>query len=347
MIVTTPDKPRYSLIVAAYNVEGFIGKCLSSLLSQQHENFEIIAVNDGSTDKTLDVIRHYANDPRLIIIDKINGGAGDARNAGINRSRGDYLMFVDGDDWVEPDLIRNIEMALNEEPDADFLVFSFYEVYGEARYKHYCTADLWLMTNSPCNKIFHRHLFDSARFEVDMGYEDLAIIPYLFAISAKPLTVGATLYNYRRDRIGSAMNSTNIDHFYDLPKAALRCLERIDIDEQSGILAPMKYRFGADWKRKFLTVEIFIPGVLHRSRSITDRATRRRYIAEMMRRFPKRTDIHLDIVNKRYGRKMALAAALYRCGFDHIAHFILHDMGAIRCWAQTLLRSLTGAKRAR
>ncbi|MGN8158607.1 glycosyltransferase family 2 protein [Salinisphaera sp. SWV1] len=347
MRAETPRTPRYSIIVAAYNVENLISDCLASLLSQQVDDYEIIIVNDGSTDGTLNVIQTFADVSRITLIDKSNGGLSDARNAGIDQSRGDYLMFVDGDDWIEPNTLLCLEKTLKQKPECDLLVFGFYEVHGKTRYPRPHVADFWKMTNSACNKLFARSLFGDDRFDRGIWYEDLAIVPALFARARQPTTVNELLYNYRRDRPTSIMNTVDFDRVYDLPIAAMRCIDRIQHDEATGRIVPMAQHLGENWKNRFLTVEIFIPGVLHRSRSITDRATRRRYIAEMMRRFPKRTDIRLDIVNKRYGRKMALGAALYRCGFDHIAHFILHDMGAIRCWAQTLLRSLTGAKRAR
>ncbi len=340
MTTATSNSPRYSLIVAAYNVESLINDCLVSLLSQQEENYEIIVVNDGSTDGTLDVVKTFAEDPRLIIVDKQNGGLSDARNTGIDTARGDYLMFIDGDDWIEHDTLLCFEKTLAAEPEADLLVFGFYEVHGTTRYRSPHVADLWQMTDSACNKLFARALFNDVRFDRGIWYEDLAIVPMLFARARRPVTVHALLYNYRRDRPDSIMNTVDLDRVYDLPFAALRCVERIHSDEAAGRIAPMAPRFGKDWEQRFLTIEIFIPGVLHRSRMIADRATRRRYIDEMMKRFPNRADIKLGVVNERYGRKMALGAAFYRSGLNSIAHFILHDTGAIKRWTQSKLKAL-------
>lgn len=332
MVVSTSKSPTFSFIVAAYNVEDWVDACLHSLLVDEMQDCEIIVVNDGSTDGTLARIERYADDPRLVIVDQANGGLGDARNTGIKAARGDYLMFVDGDDWVEPHTVRSFKAALSEQPEADLLVFGFYEVYGEQRYPNPRIADFWQMTNSACNKLFHRSLFDNLGFDSRIWYEDLALVPVLFARADHPRTLDAILYNYRRDRETSIMNTIDFERNFDLLTAASRCLARIHADEASGRTRPMTERFGEDWEARFITVEIFIPGVLHRARQISKRDIRRRYIAEMMQRFPDRRAIRPHIVGEKYGRKMRLGSALYRRGQDRAAHWLLHDTGAVRQW---------------
>lgn len=329
---SSSDAPRYSIIVPAYNVSPYIGACLDSLLVEQAFDCEILVVNDGSTDDTQAVVERYADDPRLHIIDKTNGGLSEARNTGIDIARGEYFLFVDGDDWLEPDAIPRFDHALEDSPGADLLVFGFYEVYGETRRENRCTADFWQMTNSACNKLFHRRLFDSVRFDPGLWYEDLALVPCLFARARLPLTLDAILYNYRRDRDDSIMNSLDTERLYDLPVAALRCLERIHDDEVTGRIPPVEPRFGADWEEKFITIQIFIPGVLHRSRAIDDRSTRQRYIKEMMARLPDRSQIKLGTVAEKYGLKMGLGSLLYRGGHDRLAHLLLHDTGRLKQW---------------
>lgn len=97
---------KVSIIVPIYNVEKYIQRCVKSLMSQEYHNIEIILVNDGSPDRSLDIINKLkVMDSRIIVIDKNNGGVSSARNAGIKQSSGDYLMFVDGDDWIEPNYV--------------------------------------------------------------------------------------------------------------------------------------------------------------------------------------------------------------------------------------------------
>ncbi|WP_423823468.1 glycosyltransferase family A protein [Salinisphaera sp. SPP-AMP-43] len=336
--------PTYSIIVAAYNVAEYIDDCLSSLLVDTVENCEIIVVNDGSTDNTRLVIARYENDPRVRVIDKRNGGVSDARNQGLMAARGRYIMFVDGDDWLEPNLIPAFDAAIQQHPGTDFITFSFYEVYGTERYPHYCRADFWGMTNSPCNKLFHRDLLENIQFDCDIAYEDLAVVPYLFTRATAPLTLDALLYNYRRDRLASAMNSVDPGHLSQLVEAAQRSISKILHGEATGEIAPVAPRLGHDWQERFETIEIFIPGVLHFSRKIPDRRTRRDYIKQMMARLPDRQRIQPDIVQQKYGRKMALGSRLYRMGHSELAHFLLHDTGAIK---HRLLHPLSNLPRNR
>lgn len=96
-------KPKISVIVPIYNVGKFLDKCVSSLIIQTYDNLEIILVNDGSTDNSLAICRHFESiDSRVCVIDQQNKGLVGARKAGVIQSKGDYITYVDGDDWVEP-----------------------------------------------------------------------------------------------------------------------------------------------------------------------------------------------------------------------------------------------------
>lgn len=100
-------KPKISIIVPIYNVENYLGRCLDSILAQEYEDFEIIAINDGSTDNSLTILQEYAEkDNRISIIDKINNGVSSARNVGLSQARGEYIGFVDPDDWIEPQMYK-------------------------------------------------------------------------------------------------------------------------------------------------------------------------------------------------------------------------------------------------
>ena len=119
---------KLSIIIPCYNVEPFVQKCVKSILSQENVIFEIIAVNDGSTDKTLEKLQEIAeSEPRLMIIDKENEGVSIARNKGLEQSTGDYIMFVDGDDWMEENCLFYL---LKEMQDNDILCFSYAREYS-------------------------------------------------------------------------------------------------------------------------------------------------------------------------------------------------------------------------
>ena len=108
-------KDLISVIVPVYNVEPFIASCLDSLSKQNYQNFEVLLVNDGSTDNSGAICREYADrDSRFHYFEKENAGVADARNFGIERSKGDYITFVDSDDWVTEEYLSILIETLKE-----------------------------------------------------------------------------------------------------------------------------------------------------------------------------------------------------------------------------------------
>ena len=108
------QNPLVSVIVPIYNVEKYVEKCVDSIVNQSYKNIEIILVNDGSTDKSRDIISQYQHDSRCSIIDKENGGLSSARNAGINMASGQYILFVDSDDWIDAGCIGTLVQHMSE-----------------------------------------------------------------------------------------------------------------------------------------------------------------------------------------------------------------------------------------
>ena len=112
-------EPLISVIVPVYNVKAYLDRCVESLLGQSYKNLEIFLVDDGSTDGCGKVCDRYAaQDPRITVIHKKNGGLSDARNAALDAAQGEYYAFVDGDDWVSPYYVENLYRALRK-ADAD------------------------------------------------------------------------------------------------------------------------------------------------------------------------------------------------------------------------------------
>lgn len=116
-----------SIIMPIFNVEKYLEKAIESVLNQTHQNIELILVNDGSPDDSVGICRYYEKlDQRVSVIDQENAGVGNARNAGLAIASGEYIYFVDSDDYIEPNLIEdNIKIA--EEATADLVVFGFFE----------------------------------------------------------------------------------------------------------------------------------------------------------------------------------------------------------------------------
>lgn len=101
------EKYLISIIVAIYNIENYLNRCINSLISQSYKNIEILLVNDGSNDASLKICESF-KDPRIRIINKENGGLSSARNEGIKNANGDFCTFVDGDDYAEKDMVKNL-----------------------------------------------------------------------------------------------------------------------------------------------------------------------------------------------------------------------------------------------
>ena len=120
-----PQNLKFSIIVPVYNVETYVGTCLKSLINQTFPDFEIICINDGSTDRSLEVLQyHAAKDARIKIINQENKGLGAARNIGTEQAKGEYLIFVDSDDWIRTDTLEILNRQLNENP-TDVCLFGY------------------------------------------------------------------------------------------------------------------------------------------------------------------------------------------------------------------------------
>lgn len=122
-------RPQISIIVPCYNAVHYIHTCLDSILGQSYEDFEVICINDGSTDGTLAILENYeARDPRIKLFDQENKGLSESRSRGINYATGKYTLFVDSDDWLQLD---TLEVILNSQIDYDIICFSYIREFKE------------------------------------------------------------------------------------------------------------------------------------------------------------------------------------------------------------------------
>ncbi|MFC4320723.1 glycosyltransferase family 2 protein [Litchfieldia salsa] len=123
-------RPKISIIVPIYNVEQYLNRCFNSLLSQTLKDIEIIAVNDGSTDSSLKTVEQLAaNDNRIVVIDKVNGGVSSARNEGLSKANGEYIGFVDPDDWVDSTMYETL-YSIAEREKSDIVMCSYMREFG-------------------------------------------------------------------------------------------------------------------------------------------------------------------------------------------------------------------------
>jgi glycosyltransferase EpsH len=123
------NEPLVSIIIPIYNVDKYLGNCLDSILDQSYNNLEIILVNDGSTDKSLEICYKFSNlDSRIIVFSQENNGVSSARNRGIEHSTGKYIMFVDSDDWIDINTIsKTVKIA--EKKNIHLVFFNFYKEF--------------------------------------------------------------------------------------------------------------------------------------------------------------------------------------------------------------------------
>lgn len=122
--------PKVSIVVPIYNVEAYLSRCLDSILSQTLQDIEVIAVNDGSTDASGEILDQYASkDTRIIVIHKKNGGVSAARNDGIQLVKGEYIGFVDPDDWIDHDMYEALYHSAVEEK-ADIVMCTYMREFG-------------------------------------------------------------------------------------------------------------------------------------------------------------------------------------------------------------------------
>lgn len=153
-----PLKPMVSVIVAAYNIENYIQRCVQSLQDQVYSNIEIVIVDDGSSDRTSEIVESLArNDSRIVVVHKDNEGLPQARKTGFLQSSGDYICFVDGDDWFEPTYISELLNILLE-TDADFSACAYYLEYEESgRQVKRCHSVSGTVDSLDGMKLLHEH----------------------------------------------------------------------------------------------------------------------------------------------------------------------------------------------
>jgi len=139
-VVIDKSMPTMSIVVPVYKVESYLKECIESVLDQSFRDFELILVDDGSPDNCPAICDEYAaRDSRIRVIHKENGGLSDARNAGLDVATGKYIYFLDGDDYVHPDLLERINSSM--EPDTDLFVFNYWEQTEDGKINPYIYAE--------------------------------------------------------------------------------------------------------------------------------------------------------------------------------------------------------------
>lgn len=234
------NEPLISVIVPIYTVEPYLRKCLDSIINQTYQNIELILVDDGSPDNCGSICDEYAaRDSRIRVIHKENGGVSSARNTGLMKASGEWIGWVDSDDWIELDMYEYLlRHAL--EHDADIAVCG--------RYEQYCSHQIFrgweseevldtvqalelllkndVMQSYLCDKLWRRSLFDGIIFPEGRTFEDNAVMHRLFMRARQVICLPEAKYNYLQ-RTGSIVNDKSLENQINHYRAEKQRLDEI------------------------------------------------------------------------------------------------------------------------
>lgn len=225
-----------SIIVPVYQVEKYIRQCVDSILGQTFTDFELILVDDGSTDWSGEICDEYAGmDERVVVIHKENGGLSDARNRGMDQMTGNYFMFVDSDDYIAPTMVECLYKSMIDK-DADIVACNFLYYFENDREKDFPTnAKFEILSGTEVfyikknernygiwtvawNKLYKRETFGKERFRFGKYHEDEFWANDIYQMNIKVLTIPECLYYYRQRNSG-IMGKKSIARDFDILEA--------------------------------------------------------------------------------------------------------------------------------
>lgn len=224
---------KISVIVPIYNTEKYLKRCIDSILIQNFLGYELILINDGSKDKSLEVAKSYA-DSRIVLISKENEGLSATRNLGIKMARGEYILHIDSDDWIEQGYLNDVYNKAKEK-DADIVVTDFYIDYDNGELKYIKNKMNEEETNlksienlknanivpSVWDKLIRRKLYKDNNIvhpiEVSYG-EDLAVTPRLMYYAKKIAYVNQAYVHYIQNP-NSIVHNISLKTIYDLDRS--------------------------------------------------------------------------------------------------------------------------------
>ena len=219
--------PLISVIVLVYNVEKYLRRCIDSVISQSYNNFEIILVNDGSTDKSGEICKEYIHEKRITYISKENGGLSSARNVGLDIANGKYIMFLDSDDYINKDSLSNLSKIMNQN-SPDIIAIKSRVVYEDGSFEErsaniatgeYGRNDYFRLLNEnncyvACAPyfVYNKKFLEINKFKFYHGilHEDELWMPQILLKAEKIYYSGILVY-YHCLRKGSITQSNNFE----------------------------------------------------------------------------------------------------------------------------------------
>ena len=238
---------RFSIITPVYNVENYIRRCMASVAAQTFRDYEVIVIDDGSTDDSMVVVNEFAlQDPeRFRILHQENKRQGAARNAGIAIARGEYLIFLDSDDYIAPNMLEDFDRILSEK-DCDIFIFNMHRVTEQGEFLS-CyqmpladgtytdtsaeRASFWKIHAAPITKAVKRSFFEDIQvpFPERMLFED--VVTYLWLMKAKRIEIRNLPRYFYVKRESSTVHQIDVSTQYDLIRS-LEVLRQRLIEDQ-------------------------------------------------------------------------------------------------------------------
>jgi len=267
---------KVSIIVPIYNVDKYLGKCLESLINQTLKNIEIICVDDGSVDNSLKILEKYAQqDKRIKVISKSNSGVSDARNMGLENAIGEYIGFIDPDDWIDLDYYEKLySQAIKY--NCDIAVADIKRVINNKQYISYTTGTTQIVDDYykklvicdvpdhsyVVNKIYKNSELKkyNMKFESGMYYEDLIFSPQILFYLKKLVTVPNVYYYYLKRKNSILTSKSHKKDLYRASEIAVKFIEskNVPIEKVKTIIKRFKF-LGLTIlkiKQKYSTVEV-------------------------------------------------------------------------------------------
>lgn len=222
--------PSISVVIPVFNTASYLERCLDSVLGQSHQALEVLAVNDGSTDASGEILAAYGRrDARVRVLEQPNAGLAAARNRGIAEARGEFVAFVDSDDYVDPEMLALLLQQMEAE-DADIGICQFEEVDEDGNVLKVSdvpvglSQDQWFRrilaaadSSMACNKLFRRAVLEDSgvRFPVGLLHEDVPVVVQLIYAARSVAVVPRPLYSWVR-REGTITSSISTKNVLDL-----------------------------------------------------------------------------------------------------------------------------------
>lgn len=295
--------PRLSIIVPIYNSECYLKRCIDSILSQSFVDFELLLINDGSTDTSLDICNSYvSNDERIKVIDKKNSGVSATRNAGLNIATGTWITFVDSDDWLDQGFFDIMNYSICSDLVVGTVIFksnntigyllkdrAFFEgeVYNSIVEREFNNP----LLNSPCAKFFRKSIIDNHNIRFDerlcFGEDAVFVKEYLLYIN-KMQTDNGIIYNY--DDIGDDIYKKYSKSFTSIYEYYLR---------MSNIYTSLEDRFNIVLSRKDLVGVVYnISAICLNRDGLKEWCIIRKFLldAEARQILKSRGSLHINII---------------------------------------------------